>query len=224
VACQTAKLESAGHNAQGRLPLDESVLRGPLHTKLRSRIALAASILIVATLFVTEFAIRRRRPDLIVTLQVDRAADSNRTRLAAGASNFPACPPAGLPPLQSSLQKTGHHKVTLSWNASAPSGAFESKTVGYCLYRSKTPKAAKQNPTCGSCERINAKPIAGTGCVDDLVEDGADYYYVVTAINASGKISSSSNETPARIPPGEKPASSVPPASYPVCRGLAAQQ
>jgi hypothetical protein len=119
---------------------------------------------------------------------------------------------------------TDHHKVTLSWNASVPSAAFESKAVGYCLYRSKTAKAAKQNPICGSCERINSNPIIGTGCVDDLVEDGAEYYYVVTAINASGKISASSNETPARIPRNKEALKSVAAGSYPSCREPAAQR
>jgi len=66
--------------------------------------------------------------------------------------------------------------VTLSWNASAPSANSESKAVGYCLYRSKKQNAAKQTPTCRDCEQINSIAIAGTECVDDLVEDGAIYY------------------------------------------------
>jgi hypothetical protein len=116
---------------------------------------------------------------------------------------------------------TGHHKVTLTWNASIPSSNVESQAVGYCLYRSKTPNAAKQNPRCGNCEQINSIPIAGTGCVDDLVEDGAAYYYVVTAINANRKISSSSNETPAQIPLSKQASTSGLAGSYPRCRATA---
>lgn len=116
---------------------------------------------------------------------------------------------------------TGHHQVTLRWNASIPSANPDSTAVGYCLYRSKKRKAAKQNPTCSDCEQINSIPIAGTGCVDDLVEDGAAYYYVATAINANERISSSSNETTARIPLNKPASSSGPVGSYPRCRATA---
>jgi hypothetical protein len=113
---------------------------------------------------------------------------------------LPLCPQAGHTPLQPSQQGTGHHKVTLSWKASTPGTNAESNAIGYCLYRSKTRNVAKQNPTCGHCEQINQVPIADTSCVDDLVEDGASYYYVVSAINAKGTISGASNEAPAPIP------------------------
>jgi hypothetical protein len=102
---------------------------------------------------------------------------------AAAEPRLPLCPAAGLPMLQPS-PLTGHHKVSLSWNASAPSGNSESKAVGCCLYRSQKENLAKQsfkkpNAWCSDCERINSVAIAGTGCVDDLVEDGATYYYIV---------------------------------------------
>jgi hypothetical protein len=111
--------------------------------------------------------------------------------------------------------------VTLTWNASIPSSNVDSKAVGYCLYRSTTLNAAKQNPTCSNCEQINSIPIPGTGCVDDLVEDGAAYYYVVTAINANQKISSSSNETRAQIPLSIQAPMSGPASPYPRCRANA---
>jgi hypothetical protein len=78
---------------------------------------------------------------------------------------------------------TGHHKVTLKWNASIPSSNVESNAVGYCLYRSKKRKAAKQSPTCRDCAQINLIPIAGTGCVDDFVEDGAANCVVVSSLS-----------------------------------------
>ena len=130
----------------------------------------------------------------------------------------PACPPAGLPALQSSPQKTGHHKVTLSWQGSAPSGNSDSKAVGYCLYRSKEQNALKENAACSRCEQINPIPIADTRCVDDLVEDGATYYYVVTAINSKGRISTASNEILAQVPSTQRSANPTPVDSYPRCR------
>lgn len=171
--------------------------------------------LIAATVLVPTLAVRHPGPAA--------SPPTNTVRLS---SNDPVpaeplkptpCPPAGVPPLQPS-QKTGHHKVTLRWNANTPTLDPERKAVGYCVYRSQTRNAAKHNPRCGACEQINRTPIVGVGCVDDLVTDSATYYYVVTAINASGDISSSSNETPARIPPNKAPAGPAPQGSYPLCR------
>ena len=141
----------------------------------------------------------------------------NRTLPAATEPKLPLCPAAGLPTLQPS-PRTGHHKVTLSWNASAPSVNSESKAVGYCLYRSKKKDAAKQNPTCRDCEQINSIAIAGTGCVDDLVEDGAIYYYVVTAITTQGNPSSPSNAILIQIPASKESANPVSVGSDPLCR------
>ncbi len=142
---------------------------------------------------------------------------------AADPSGLPSCPPAGLSPLQRSQPGTGHHKVTLSWNASAPPRQPDGKVVGYCLYRSKEERAARLDPTCRACEQINQVPLAGLKCVDDLVEDSAVYYYVVTAINAKEKISSSSNEITVAIPPGNQSSSTAAgSSSLPLCRGISA--
>jgi hypothetical protein len=123
--------------------------------------------------------------------------------------------------LQPGAPLTGHHRVILTWNASAPSVHPEDNTIGYCLYRSKNEDVSKKTPTCSDCEQINPVPVAGTGCVDDLVQDGVLYYYVVTAINAKGKSSSSSNETPAPIPANKPSVASGAAGSYPLCRGAA---
>src|SRR5216683_4620149 len=141
---------------------------------------------------------------------------------AAAGPRLPLCPAAGLPMLQPS-PLTGHHKVSLSWNASAPSGNSEGKAVGYCLYRSKKEKVAKQslkkpNARCSDCEQINSVAVAGTGCVDDLVEDGATYHYIATAINVLGNTSSSSEEALAQIPLNKESAIPVSKTSYPFCR------
>jgi len=152
----------------------------------------------------------------VANLQTVEAPNTGEPLLSAEA-RLPSCPAAGVPILKPS-QHTGHHKVTLTWNASSPSPHHEGKAVGYCLYRSTKQNAARKDPICRDCEQINLVAIVGTGCVDDLVLDGAAYYYVVTAIAADGQISSSSNETPARIPSGKEPARSAPAGSYPLCR------
>jgi len=129
----------------------------------------------------------------------------------------PLCPAASGSSLKPSAT-TGHHRVVLTWIASVPSARPEDNAVGYCLYRSQTKGAAKDNATCRACEQINPVPVGGTSCVDDLVQDSALYYYVVTAITADERRSSSSNEIPVTIPAGDRPAkpnSSSPP---PLCR------
>jgi hypothetical protein len=92
--------------------------------------------------------------------------------------------------------------------------------VGYCLYRSKKQSAASQNVLCSDCELVTATAIAGTSCVDNLVDDDALYFYVATAINNKGKLSSSSNEIPARIPAGQQTAIPDSPGPPPLCRTM----
>jgi hypothetical protein len=132
----------------------------------------------------------------------------------------PTCPPAGVASLQRSTPGAGDHKVFLKWNASAmPSGGLDSNAVGYCLYRSTIKSAAKNKPTCSECERVNVVPISSTSCVDDLVKDGAAYFYVATAINRDSQISSASNEIPVGIPRSRKSVRPAPAGAYPLCRG-----
>jgi hypothetical protein len=133
---------------------------------------------------------------------------------------FLTCPPAGLLPLAPSSPGTGHHKVTLSWNASRRSSKT-GEAVGYCLYRSKREKAAKANPTCSQCEQVNMAPVSSLNCIDDLVEDSSVYYYVVTSISSNRKISSPSNEIIASIPPADK-ITAIPVPAAPFCRATSA--
>lgn len=129
------------------------------------------------------------------------------------------CPPAGSHPAASIK---GHHKVTLTWNAS-PGGNIE----GYCLYRGPKKHVEKNKKpetpfTCAGCEQINVIPVVPTGCVDDLVKDGATYYYVATALDDHQVLSPASNEVRAEI---RGPASSHSHASpYGLCRGPEAPQ
>lgn len=133
----------------------------------------------------------------------------------------PVCPPAGLVPLQAGTPGTGDHKVTLTWNPSVPSNGPDSAAVGYCLYRSKIKHAAKQNPVCQECEQVNRVPIPPTSglqnCVDDLVADSTRYYYVVTAINSKGSLSSASNEIPVPVP-GARSVKPSQAGTLPLCR------
>jgi hypothetical protein len=96
--------------------------------------------------------------------------------------------------------------VILSWNASIQSSGGPSLVDGYCVYRSKKHNAAHQKATCSECEQVSAVVITGTTCIDDLVEDDATYYYVVTAVKDK-QMSASSNETSAIIPSGTRPSS-----------------
>lgn len=149
-------------------------------------------------------------------------AEASPTTAASVAPRAPSCPPAGMPKLRANAH-TGHHKILLSWKASAPSTKPEDNAAGYCLYRSKKKHAARKNPLCRDCEQINSLPLSGASCVDDLVQDGTVYYYVVVAIDQHGSLSSASNEIVASIPPGHKAGRSFV-SSSPLCRAEAASK
>jgi fibronectin type 3 domain-containing protein len=82
------------------------------------------------------------------------------------------------------------YNVNLAWNPSA--NASSAKVVGYNVYRGTqhggpyTAKVASLNPQ--------------TTFRDGSVVSGQTYYYVVTAVNASHKESSDSNEVKVVIP------------------------
>jgi hypothetical protein len=152
------------------------------------------------------------------------APRSSQAKVLLSGPPIPGCPPAGSPMLQPSAPHTGHHKVILTWNPSAPSPHPEDNPVGYCLYRSPTKGAALKNATCSNCEQINLVPVVGTACVDDLVQDGATYFYVATAINVNKIRSVSSNEIIVPIPASPKVSSASMPTSYPLCRASASPQ
>jgi hypothetical protein len=86
-----------------------------------------------------------------------------------------------------------------------PAQKAQDAVVGYCLYRSKMQNAAQLQPTCNQCEQVNRVPVTGTSCTDDLVEDKATYYYVVTAVNSQGSASKPSNQASAYIVEPKQP-------------------
>lgn len=79
------------------------------------------------------------------------------------------------------------HTVTLNWTASVSAGV-----TGYRVYRSSV--------NGGPYTEITTAPITGTSFVDDVVQGGLTYYYVVTAVDASGLASPNSNQAVAAVP------------------------
>jgi hypothetical protein len=135
---------------------------------------------------------------------------------------LPPCPSAPISMLPASAPGTGHHKVFLTWNASASSGQPGASTIGYCLYRSQKEGNAKKFPKCPDCEQVNLRPMLGSRCMDNLVKDQTTYYYVAIAINSGNGNSSPTNEAIAQIPEaGQKKAAPPDAASYPSCRAPA---
>lgn len=133
---------------------------------------------------------------------------------------LPPCPKAPYPMLQVNQTNVGHHRVFLRWNASSSASQFEPNGLGYCLYRTQAAGTAKNCPTkYPKCEQVNLEPVRGTRCVDDLVKDATNYYYVAIAITSANAESTTSEEAIAQVPPAgkEKPAP-VDAGSYPACR------
>jgi fibronectin type 3 domain-containing protein len=77
------------------------------------------------------------------------------------------------------------HTVDLTWNASADA-------VGYNIYRGTV--------SGGPYAMINPSLDGTTAYTDNTVVSGQTYYYVTTAVDASGNQSAYSNQTQAVIP------------------------
>jgi hypothetical protein len=123
----------------------------------------------------------------------------------------PVCPPLGSVPVPAPLSKNGH-RVILKWTASRRGDAKHADAVGYCIYRGPKRDAP---PT----ELVNRLPFSETKCVDDSVENGKRYYYVVRAISARGVTSGVSKPpVPAKIPDAPRSSSPTPEDSIPLCR------
>jgi len=107
-------------------------------------------------------------------------AASASLSFSSNASNSPAV---------QSLTGTGtaptQHTVDLTWNASTDA-------VGYNVYRGTVPG--------GPYAMINTSLDSTTAYTDSSVVSGDTYYYVATAVNASGDESGYSNQAQAVIP------------------------
>jgi len=202
----------------------ESFVTAHLTAALQARTILGTLALTMVGILQPTFAIGQTSRGANSNLQSAQDLTAQGTLAVAAEPTLPVCPSAGPAAPYPSPERTGHHKVILSWNASVPPVKSESKTVGYCVYRSKKENVARQslaqpNSKCPECEQINSTAIAGTGCMDDPVEDSETYHYVVVAIDAQGNTSSGSDEVPAQIPPGQENTSFASASSYPRCRG-----
>jgi len=78
------------------------------------------------------------------------------------------------------------HTVHLTWNASS------SQIIGYRVYRSEVSGT--------SYSALNGTTLTALSYDDSTVANGTTYYYVVTAVDASGNESVYSNQTTAVIP------------------------
>jgi hypothetical protein len=199
------------------IPTRGGSLTGPLESKPNLRIRLRVVIWAVACMWQSLCGFSQV-PVSNHSLQPMAPGNAKASATAAKAAPL-FCPAAGFPMLLQSAPGVGHHTVVLSWNASTPSPGPQDSAVGYCLYRSEKKGAAKQNANCRDCEQVNRVPIAAIRCVDDVVKNGATYYYVVTAINAKGKLSLPSNEVVAAVPAGKQSLNSASTGSFSVCRG-----
>lgn len=121
------------------------------------------------------------------------------------------CPLLDSTATQPTAQSKGGHRVILSWKASPPADSKHAAAAGYCIYRGTERNVP---PT----ERVNVQPFPDTKCMDDLVENGKKYYYVVRAISARGVISIVSNPAPAAIPTWSRSNADIPGDSTPRCR------
>ena len=128
----------------------------------------------------------------------------------ASADRDPGCPLLDSAPAPTTSLPNGGHRVTLSWKASAPADAKHAAATGYCIYRKAVGEA---QPVL-----ISSDPFPGTRCVDDSVQNGKRYSYLVRAVSATGAFSTVSNPAPVTIP--SKPGKASPP-STPLCRGPA---
>jgi hypothetical protein len=124
-------------------------------------------------------------PSQSVTLTVQysptaAAAASGTLAIGSNATGSPAAIPVsgnGVAQVQ--------HTVVLSWNAST-------SATGYNIYRSATSGTGYA--------RVNSSPDGVLNYSDTSVQNGQSYYYVTTAVDASGQESGYSSEVSAVIP------------------------
>jgi fibronectin type 3 domain-containing protein len=88
------------------------------------------------------------------------------------------------------------HSVRLTWGASVPATkSLRDAVIRYNIYRSN-----KHKVKCIAANNIASLVGPVTSYIDTQVQAGKTYYYVVTAVSASGIESGRSNEVKAPIP------------------------
>jgi Abnormal spindle-like microcephaly-assoc'd, ASPM-SPD-2-Hydin len=111
---------------------------------------------------------------------------SPETVSLSGDGVSPSPPPAPVPPPAPTPPPATTYTVNLTWDASS------SVVAGYRVYRSTT-SGTSYSP-------LFSSPLNALTFQDSTVTDGDTYYYVVTAVDASGVESTYSNQVTANIP------------------------
>jgi fibronectin type 3 domain-containing protein len=87
---------------------------------------------------------------------------------------------------------TGTGALAIQHNADLSWGPSPSTVVGYNVYRGTTPG--------GPYTKINSSLDSSTLYTDSTVQSGQTYYYVITAVDATGMESAYSNQLQLEIP------------------------
>lgn len=193
------------------------------HLKMRWYLKIPLGALVSLVTLQTTGAAGQVSRSLRANTQTAETPKKNGALPAPAQPGLPRCPEVDRPAPPPLSPETVHHTVTLSWNPSTSAANAGNQSVGYCLYRSQKPGIPKKISECTMCVQVNSLAIAGTACVDNQVQDGETYHYVVTYVVArananKAETSPSSNEATAHIPINSKSAKSPSVASYPLCR------
>ena len=123
-----------------------------------------------------------------VTISAASGTISKSKTIALGIDPLPLppIPPVTLPP---TLPPPSNHTIHLTWQVSS------SQIVGYRVYRSIISVGG-----CSPLTALNTQPINALTYDDSTVSSGTAYYYVVTAVNASGEESPYSNVAATTVP------------------------
>jgi hypothetical protein len=150
-----------------------------------SNVAISSAALTGANLSLSGGSAVNLSPSQSITLTVQYSPTSaaSTTGTLAIASNATVAPPA-IPISGTGVAQT-QHTVSLSWNAST-------FATGYNVYRSATSGAGYS--------RVNSGVDGGLSYSDTSVQNGQTYFYVTTAVDASGQESAYSSEVSVLIP------------------------
>jgi hypothetical protein len=187
-------------------------LNSPAHgVRARTSVFAFAVLVILAGALLTACISCRGAQRTATSPQVSTAGRKPPAPPSPSPNSSLACPMLGSPLVQEPLPGNAGHRVILSWKASAPPNAKHGAAVGYCIYRGEGKRDLFP-------KLINSTPFPGTRCMDDWVENGAKYTYVVRAISMRRVESGPSNVISVVIPaskPGNSSASAI---SDPLCR------
>jgi hypothetical protein len=120
---------------------------------------------------------------ITVTVQYSPTTAVSTSGTLAIASNATVAPPAI--PVSGTGVAQAQHTVVLSWNGST-------SATGYNIYRSATSGTGYA--------RVNSGPDGVLNYSDTSVQNGQTYFYVTTAVDASGQESAYSSEVSVLIP------------------------